>query len=78
MPVGALFGHPQVSQLIVGIDEGDALGPQFGHQTRRLDETSGQPDPLATEQIVTFGLWEFVVVDDRVAEQASGDRLAEA
>lgn len=67
--VGALLRHAHIGELVVGVDQRDPLGAQLRQQPGGLGDPSGDGDSLAAEEVVSLGLGQLVVIDDRVAQQ---------
>ena len=76
VPVGALLGHPHVSQLVLRVDHGNPLGAHLGDQTGSIEDPPSDRAPLG-HQVGALVLVEFVVVDDRVFEQSAGEPPAQ-
>lgn len=54
----------EIGQLLLGVDQGHSLGPDLRLQAQQFEERLGLP-ALAGAEPVTFGVGQFVEVDDR-------------
>ncbi len=73
--VGALFRHPYVGELVVGVDHRDPFRAHLGDQTGGVLDPSGDRPALA-DQVGALVLGELVVIDDGIIEQPAGQPVA--
>ena len=74
LPVDATAGEARVGQLPLRIDERGAFGPVLGAQPGRLLDRAGQVRGPLREEVGALVLAQLVDVDDRVLDEAAGER----